>query len=137
MSIAWKELYAIVMAVHAWGAAWQRQKILFNCDNQTIVDIWDKGSTKSPEIMALVRLLYLCAARYNIYVCVQHIPGNSNRIADAISRFQDALFKKLAPEAEATPETIPAWPPQAFTIASCDSAIMVSPNQLVEHTSQD
>ena len=124
-----------VMAVHAWGAAWQRQKILFNCDNQTIVDIWDKGSTKSPEIMALVRLLYLCAARYNIYVCVQHIPGNSNRIADAISRFQDALFKKLAPEAEATPETIPAWPPQAFTIGSCDSAFMVSPNQLVKHTS--
>ena len=115
------------------GCGMAMSKILFNCDNQTIVDIWDKGSTKSPEIMALVCLLYLCAARYNIYVCVQHIP---DRIADAISRFQDAHFKKLAPEAEATPETIPAWP-QAFTIASCDSAIMVSPNQLVEHTSQN
>ena len=137
MSIAWKELYAIVMAVHTWGVLWQRQKILFNCDNQNVVGIWEKGSTKSPEIMALVRLLYFCAARHNIHVCVQHIPGNSNNIADAISRFQNAHFKELAPEAEALPENIPAWPTQAFTIASCSSAIMVSPNQHVEHTSQD
>ena len=28
-------------------------KILFNCDNLTVVDIWAKGSTKSPEIMVL------------------------------------------------------------------------------------
>ena len=26
MSIAWKELYAFVVAVHTWGALWQRQK---------------------------------------------------------------------------------------------------------------
>ena len=137
MNIAWKELYAIVMAVHTWGSLWQRQKLLFHCDNQTVVNIWEKGSTKSPDIMALVRLLYFCAARYHIYICVQHIPGSNNNIADAISRFQDAHFRKLAPEAAATPETIPAWPTQAFTIASCSYAIMVSPNQHVEHTSRD
>jgi len=27
MDITWKELFAIVMAVHTWGALWQRQKI--------------------------------------------------------------------------------------------------------------
>ena len=137
MNIAWKELYAIVMAVHTWGSLWQRQKILFHCDNQTVVNIWKKGSTKSPDIMALVWLLYFCAARYDINICVQHIPGSNNNITDAISRFQDAHFRKLAPEAAATPENIPAWPTQAFTIASCSYAIMVSPNQHVEHTSRD
>ena len=55
MGTTWKELYAIVMAVHTWGFSWQRQKILFNCDNLTVVDIWAKGSTKSPEVMTLVR----------------------------------------------------------------------------------
>ena len=74
MDIAWKELYATVMAVHTWGSLWQRQKILFHCDNQTVVNIWEKGNTKSPDIMVLVRLLYFCAARYHIYICVQHIP---------------------------------------------------------------
>ena len=68
---------------------------------------------------------------------MQHIPGSNNNIADAISRFQDAHFRKLAPEAAATPENIPAWQTQAFTIASCSYAIMVSLNQHVEHTSRD
>ena len=57
-------------------------KILFHCDNQTVVNIWEKGSTKSLDIMVLVRLLYFCAARYHIYICVQHIPGNNSNIAD-------------------------------------------------------
>ena len=26
MDITWKELYAIVIAVHTWGPSWQRQK---------------------------------------------------------------------------------------------------------------
>lgn len=69
-----------------------------------------------------------CPACYNIYVCVQHIPGNC---------FQDAYFKELAAEAKAAPESISAWPSQAFTVNSCSSAIMVSPNQHVKHTNQD
>ena len=73
----------------------------------------------------------------HIYICVQNIPGNNNNIADAISRFQDAHFRRLALEAAATPDIIPAWSTQAFTIVSCSSAIMVTPNQHVEHTSQD
>ena len=137
MNIAWKELYAIVVAVHTWGNFWQRQKILFNCDNHTVVDIWEKGSTKSPEIMSLVRLLYLCAAHHNINICIQHIPGTSNNIADAISRFQDVHFKELVPKANAMPDNIPVWPIQAFTIASSSSAIMVSPSQRAEHISLD
>ena len=137
MNITWKELYAIVLAVHTWGFSWQRQKILFNCDNLMVVDIWAKGSTKSPEVMALVRLLYFCTACYNINVSVQHISGTENKIADAISRFQDIRFRELAPDAKATPTNIPAWPAQAFKIASCSSAIMVSPSQPVKHTSLD
>ena len=44
MDITWKELYAIVIAVHMWGPSWQWQKILFHCDNQAVVDIWKEGS---------------------------------------------------------------------------------------------
>ena len=87
--------------------------------------------------MALVRLLYFCAARYHIYICVQHIPGNNNNIADTVSCFEDVHFRKLTPEAAVTPENILAWPTQAFTIASCSYAIMVLLNQYVEHTSWD
>ena len=38
-------------------------------------------------------------------------------------------------EAKVTPDNIPVWPTQAFTFASCSSAIMVSPSQRIKHTS--
>ena len=87
--------------------------------------------------MSLVRLLYLCAAHHNINICIRHIPGTSNNIADAISRFQDVRFKELVLKANAMPDNIPVWPIQAFTIASSSSAIMVSPSQRAEHISLD
>ena len=70
MDIAWKELFAIVMAVHTWGSLWQRQKILFHCNNQAVISIWESGTTRAKNIMALVRLLYyrtagiICEAQF-------------------------------------------------------------------------
>ena len=74
----WKELFAIA----ATGHLWEQKKVLFHCDNQSICDIWRKGSTKSPETMALVRMLYFCAAQFDInFVMITHIAGTNNQIA--------------------------------------------------------
>ena len=123
MDITRKELFAIVIAVHTWGSLWQRQKILFHCDNQAVVSVWGSGSTRAKETMALVCLLYYSAAKYNIYVCIAHIAGTNNNIADCLSRFQQEKFKKLAPQANLAPDSIPAWPTQSFIDASCSFAI--------------
>ena len=125
MDITWKELFAIVMAVHTWGVLWQRQKILIHCDNQAVVRIWESGSTHAKNTMALVHLLYYCAARYNIYVCIVHIAGVNNDIADCLSRFQQDKFRQLAPRANPVPDNIPVWPTQSFIDASCNAAILV------------
>ena len=108
MNIAWKELFAITAAVNTWGHHWARKKVLFHCNNQAVVDIWKTGTTKSADIMALVRMLYFCAAKYNINVIITHIAGVNNAIADALSHFQVTRFRQLAP----LPEIIPAWPTQ-------------------------
>ena len=107
------------------GLTMAAQKNRVHCDNQTVVDIWESGTSKSPEIMALVRMLFFCAAHNNFNMCVQHIPGVNNVIADALSRFQQDRFRKLAPNANLHPDNIPAWPQQAFTAASCSADIMV------------
>ena len=98
--------------------------------------MWEKGTCKSPEIMALVCMLYFCAAHHNFNVYVQHIPGVRNDIADALSCFQHHHFRRLAPNANPPPDIIPTWPHQAFIAASCSADIMVSPSQLGEHTNQ-
>ena len=60
--------------------------------------------------MALVRLLYFCAARRNIHIMITHIAGINNNIADAISRFQMERFRTLAPAANLQPDPIRALP---------------------------
>ena len=107
LPIAWKELYAIVVACNAWGPQWSGKRILFHCDNQTIVQTWERGSSKSPDIMALVRALYRVAAEHNFHVLVSHISGASNTIADALSRMQMETFHQLAPGADPHPTPIP------------------------------
>ena len=134
--IAWKELYAITVAINTWDAFLKHRKILVRYDNQTIVSVWEKGSSKSPEIMALVRMLYFCAAHNNFTVCVQHIPSEQNDIADALSHFQLQRFRRVAPRANPHPDVILAWPQQAFIATSCSADIMVSPSQLGTHTKQ-
>ena len=129
MDITWKELFAIVLAVHTWGSPWSRKKIFFHCNNQAVVEIWDKGSTGAPHTMGLVRLLYFCASRHNINVCVIHIPGICNDIADCLSRFQMEKFRRLAPGSKVLPDRIPAWPTQSFMTASCNASIMELPSQ--------
>ena len=129
--------FAIVVTVHTWGSSWSRQKIVFHCDSRAVVDIWDKGSTRAPHTMGLVRLLYFCASCYNINVCVTHIAGICNDIADSLSRFQMDKFRKLAPRSEVLPNWIPAWPTQIFMTASCNAGIMALLNPLDKHTDQD
>jgi len=108
MNIAWKELFAILIAVRSWGAYWTKQTTVFHCDNQAVVDIWGKETTHDHNIMALVRLLYFRAAQYNINACVMHIPGADNSIAYALSCSQMTKFYQLTPLAKQAPDPIPA-----------------------------
>jgi len=78
------------------------------------VGVWETGTRKSPKIMALVRILFYCATHNNFNICVQHIPGVDNVIADALSRSQQDHFRRLAPKANLHPDNIPAWPQQVF-----------------------
>ena len=95
-----------VCAVNTWGHNWARRKILFHCDNSTVVSIQKKGSTRCKEIMTLVRILCFCAAHYNTHVMITHITGTNNCIADAISCFQMDPFRSLVPQANPNPDPI-------------------------------
>ena len=116
--ITCKELFAIAFAENTWGHHWPRKKLLVHCDDQAVVDIWKKGTTDHQQIMALVRMLYFCAARHYIHVVITHIDGTTSCIAAALSCFQVQRFHKLAPKAAKTPDTIRAWPIQLLRDSS-------------------
>ena len=107
-NIDFLELFAIVAAARTWGHEWKGRRVVFVTDNKPITQIWDKNTTPSPDVMTLVRKLYLHAARSHFSVSFKHIFTHHNAIADALSRFQMTRFRRLAPEADPQPTPIPA-----------------------------
>ena len=85
-SIAWKELYAVVVACRRWGAHFKGQRILLHCDNQSVVAIVNSGTSKCELIMTLVRLLFDVAVSNNFDLKLIHVPGVENVAADMLSR---------------------------------------------------
>ncbi|VDI44417.1 Hypothetical predicted protein [Mytilus galloprovincialis] len=106
-SMAYLELYPIVISAILWGHEWSTKRILFHCDNMSSVYIINKGRSKCNVIMNLVRRLTWCAAKFNFVVHAVHVPGKENNIADALSRYQMKRFRQLAPEASPNPCTCP------------------------------
>ena len=103
ISMAFRELYPIVIAAILWGHLWTAKRILFYCDNEATVKIIQKGRSKTLSIMKLMRQLTWCSAKYNFCIYSEHLPGKTNLIADALSRFQMQKFRQLAPNANSQP----------------------------------
>ena len=107
-SIAFKELYPIVVATLLWGHQWGRKRLAFYSDNSAVVHVLNKKYSTSPDIMRLLRRLVLQAAWCNFTFIGTHIRGKSNILSDALSRLQVGKFRQLAPPGT---ETLPCQPP--------------------------
>lgn len=108
MSIHWKELFAVYIAVLAWGRAWVGKRVVFRSDNLGVVDTLRAGRCPNPDSMVLMRHLAFLSCKYNITCTAEHVPGVTNTIADALSRLQLQRFRALLPTADDQPTTIPA-----------------------------
>ena len=104
------ELYPILLAVQVWGCELQNKRLLIHTDNESLVPVLTKHTSKHPIIMILVRKLVLLCLKINLVLTAEHIAGKENNIADALSRFQMERFRALAPKAERLPCPIPALP---------------------------
>jgi len=108
-SIAWLEFFPIVVSVVLWGDLLIGKRIVIRSDNKAVVYIINKQTSKSPDIMKLVRFFVLQCLKSNLGFCAKHIAGKQNNIADALSRFQEDRFRELAPTAAAVPTQVPQF----------------------------
>ena len=106
ISIAFMELVPIVACTVLWGSHWSNKRILFHCDNLSVVNIINKGRSHSPKIMNLMRRLTWCSVINNFTLHATHIAGKQNIISDCLSRLQIDKFRRLVPLADKYP-TIP------------------------------
>lgn len=103
------ELFPILVSIFIWGNHFRNKKVLLRCDNQSVVHLINSQTSKSAEVMVLVRALTLKCLQLNLTVRAEHIAGINNGIADSLSRLQFARFRELAPEAEQNPADMPDY----------------------------
>lgn len=101
------EMFPIVVSVFLWSAQLKDKKILYRCDNMSVCHIVNALSSKSKDMMVLVRLFVLQCLKFSIYFRCEHIPGIYNTITDALSRLDFQRFRRLAQGADALPMPVP------------------------------
>ena len=90
LHINYKEALCVVLAAFQWGASWKNKTVIVRCDNTAAVGMLNKGTTKHPLMMTLLRRLFWLSATYNFRLKVYHIPGLTNVVADNVSRLHEA-----------------------------------------------
>jgi hypothetical protein len=86
------ECFAIFVAVQLFSVWWRRSRVVFFCDNAATVAWLSGGAPRPPGVRGLVQQLFGLCLRHHIRLAVQHIPGEQNVLADALSRRQWARF---------------------------------------------
>ena len=105
-SIAYKELFPVVIAAHVWGLWWCRKHVLFRSDIDAVVHIVNSRTSKVPCLTRLLHSLLLAVARYSFTFSAQHVPGVTNQVADALSHFCWQQFRQLIAHAHPLPTSI-------------------------------
>ena len=94
-SINYRELLAVVIAFCTWCTHFTQKRILFHCDNSSVVDIMNKGTSKSSDIMELVRTLLFQCAKNGCELRAEWIDTKTNFLADDLSRMNIEGFKQI------------------------------------------
>ena len=80
------ELVPVVLAFYLWSKELANKKIILHINNQALVSVLNKSSSKSKMVISLVRPLVLICMQYNILFRAVYIPTKLNIIADSISK---------------------------------------------------
>lgn len=103
-----KEFVPIVIALQVWGQQWSNSRLQFFCDNQAVVEVFNRSSSKDPLMLALLRYLMLFSLRFKLIFTATHLPGRPNVIADHLSRSQASADFLMQHNLDLQQQAIPA-----------------------------
>jgi hypothetical protein len=96
--ITWKELKAVRMAVLSFLPHLRNRRVLLHEDNQSVVGVLCKLTSRSPVMMTELRKLWLLLDENNIWLVPTYIRSATNVWADRLSRELDSMDWQLNPK---------------------------------------
>ena len=106
-SIAYLELYALVVGIILWIKNFKNSKIQVFCDNMGVVSMVNNTSS-CKNCMILLRMLVLHSLIWNVKVRAKFVSTKANAKADAISCCKFKLFHRLTNyQAKSLPLAVP------------------------------
>ncbi|OXV08604.1 hypothetical protein Egran_03633, partial [Elaphomyces granulatus] len=91
-----KEVAAVAHSLKRWGAALRGHAICIYTDSTTVLSGIRRGFLHGPPMVPLRQLL-LEAARFDINLTCEWIPGRENGLADALSRANESFIANFYP----------------------------------------
>ena len=98
--IHYREMYAVVKALATWGPTLRGNRATLHIDNQAVCFAINKGASRCPELMALVRSYALLITEYQLECRAEYIASDLNIAADALSRLDLERFRTECPSAD-------------------------------------
>ena len=90
-----------------WGLRLSKCRVLFQCDNLSLVSAIANGYSRDKGVMRLLRCMWFFVACFDLDLYVEHIAGVDNTTADQLSRNQLQSFFSHHPQVSVLPTPIP------------------------------
>lgn len=102
------EAFPVALSLALWGSHIANSNVTFFTDNEGLVSILNKQTSREKFLMKFVRFIVLHALSQNILFRAKHVASKLNAPADCLSRLQIHRFRELCPAADEHPRVIPS-----------------------------
>lgn len=103
------ELQTVLESARRWGKFWTGFHILVRSDNYTTVAAINNTTTRSPDLLSIIKELFWLSVEYNFKLSAKHLAGNLNILSDGISRLHNFNNAKLTHQLLSNNSNIPIF----------------------------
>ena len=111
-SIEFLELYAVTISILLWSKEHKNQRIVLFCDNESMVFMLNRQSSRCRNCLVLIRLITLQCLVNNVRIYTKHVRTFLNDRADALSRNKVWKFKQISERKGVSIDLFPTKIPQ-------------------------
>jgi hypothetical protein len=85
-----------LVAAKRWGASWAGRHVLIRSDNAATVAAINNTTSRSPDLLLLIKELFWLSVEFDFRVSAKYLPGVDNILSDRLSRLHSIYNANVA-----------------------------------------